>query len=45
MEPGPEQARPSPWIEDNVISGPDLDRPKHRYWIKGSRVSAAQPPC
>jgi predicted acetyltransferase len=30
-------------ILDNVISGPDLDKPKRRYWIKGSRASVAQP--
>jgi predicted acetyltransferase len=30
-------------VLDNVVSGPDLDKPKRRYWIEGSRVLAAQP--
>jgi predicted acetyltransferase len=30
-------------ILENVISGPDLDKPKRRYWIDGSGVLAAQP--
>jgi predicted acetyltransferase len=29
-------------ILENVISGPDLDKPKRRYWIEGSRASVAQ---
>jgi predicted acetyltransferase len=31
-------------ILENVISGSDLDKPKRRYWIDGSRALAAQPP-
>ena len=30
-------------ILENVINGPDLDKPQRRYWIEGSRVLAAQP--
>jgi predicted acetyltransferase len=31
-------------ILENDISGPDLDKPKRRYWVEGSRALAAQPP-
>jgi predicted acetyltransferase len=31
-------------ILENDISGPDLDKPKRRYWIEASRALAAQPP-
>ena len=30
-------------ILENVISGPDLDKPKRRYWIEGSRAVLTQP--
>jgi len=30
-------------VLENVINGPDLDKPQRRYWIEGSRVLAAQP--
>jgi len=30
-------------ILDNVISKPDLDKPKRRYWIEGSRAVPTQP--
>ena len=29
-------------ILDNMVSGSDLDKPKRRYWIEGSRALAAQ---
>jgi predicted acetyltransferase len=28
-------------VLENIVSGPDLDKPKRRYWIEGSRASAA----
>jgi predicted acetyltransferase len=30
-------------ILENIISGPDLDKPKRRYWIEGSRAVSTQP--
>jgi predicted acetyltransferase len=30
-------------ILENVVSGPDLDKPKRRYWIEGSRAVLTQP--
>jgi predicted acetyltransferase len=30
-------------VLENVISGPDLDKPKRRYWIEDSRASVSQP--
>jgi predicted acetyltransferase len=30
-------------ILENVISGPDLDKPKRRYWFDGSRAVLTQP--
>jgi predicted acetyltransferase len=31
-------------ILENVVSGPDLEKLKCRYWIEGSRALAAEPP-
>jgi predicted acetyltransferase len=30
-------------ILENVVSGPDLDKPKRRYWIEDSRAVPTQP--
>jgi hypothetical protein len=30
-------------ILEDVVSGPDLDKPKRRYWIEGSRGVLTQP--
>jgi len=29
-------------IVENVVSGPDLDKPERRYWIEASRASVRQ---
>jgi hypothetical protein len=40
-----EQSKKNGGILENVISGPDLDKPKRRYWFDGSLAVLTQPVC